>query len=67
MYKKYQNKLFCFSPPVMIATIVIEISLLIYSVVRYKLNKLTRLVTLELLLLAVFQLAEFRVCRGFTS
>lgn len=67
MHKKYQNKLYCFSPPIMIATIIIEISGLIYTVWRYKFTKLTRLVTLLLFLLAIFQLAEFRVCRGFTG
>jgi hypothetical protein len=51
----------------MVATCVIEITLLIYTVWRYKLNKLTRLATLVLFLLAVFQLSEFRVCRGYTS
>ena len=48
----------------MVLTIVIEISLLLYTVWRYKLNKLSRLVSAMVLLLAVFQLAEFRVCRG---
>jgi hypothetical protein len=67
MYKKYRSTLFCFSPPVMVATCAIELSLLIYTIWRYKLNKLSRLVGLMLLLLATFQLAEFRVCRGSTS
>jgi len=64
IHKKYTNKLFCFSPPVMIATCIIELSLLIYTIWRYKFNKLTRLVTLVLLCLAIFQLAEYRVCTG---
>lgn len=56
--------MFCFSPPVMIATCTIEISLLIYTIWRYKLNKLSRLVVLLLALLAAFQLSEFQVCTG---
>ena len=63
MFKKYQNKLFCFSPPVMIATCVIEVCLLAYTIWRYRLNTLSRLVVTTLGLLAVFQLAEFHVCR----
>jgi hypothetical protein len=64
MYKKYTNKLFCFSPPVMIATFILEIGLAIYTVWRYKLDNLSRLVALMLLLLATFQLAEYNVCTG---
>lgn len=46
----------------MIATIVIESGLLFYSLWRYKLTTLTRLVGLCLLALAVFQLSEYNVC-----
>jgi len=58
------NKLFCFSPPVMIATFVIEISLAIYTVWRYKLTKVSRLAIILFVSLSVFQLAEYMVCRG---
>ncbi|HUD03552.1 MAG TPA: histidine kinase N-terminal 7TM domain-containing protein [Patescibacteria group bacterium] len=64
MHKKYTNKLFCFSPPVMIATFLTEICLLIYTVWRYRFNRLSRLVAGMLLLLAIFQLAEYNVCTG---
>ncbi len=53
---------YCFSPPVMIATYIIELSLLAYTLFRYKLNSLGRLIVLALVLLATFQLAEFQVC-----
>ncbi len=56
---------YCFSPPVMVATCVIESSLLIYTLVRYKLNTLTRVVAAMLFFLALFQLAEYNVCGGF--
>jgi hypothetical protein len=49
----------------MIATFVIEIALALYTVWRYKLNSLTRLVAVMLVSLAVFQLAEYMVCGGF--
>jgi hypothetical protein len=48
----------------MVATCIIEVSLFIYTVVRYKMNMVTRLTTLILLLLALFQLCEFHVCRS---
>lgn len=57
--------LYCFSPPVMLATFFIEISFLLYVVIRYKMNPLSRLIALLLLLLATFQLAEYNVCGGF--
>lgn len=60
--KRLKGSLACFSPQVMVATFVIEIGLLIYTLVRYKLNKNTRLIALVLLLLAAFQLAEFGIC-----
>jgi hypothetical protein len=60
--KLRKSGLSCFSPQVMAATFVIEAGLLLYTVIRYKLNKNTRLIALALLLLATFQLAEFGIC-----
>jgi hypothetical protein len=48
----------------MVATCIVELSLLAYTVWRYRMTTLTRLVSLMLLFLAIFQLAEFHVCRG---
>jgi hypothetical protein len=48
----------------MIATFIIEIALAIYTLWRYKLNRVTRLAVVLLAALATFQLAEFMVCRG---
>jgi hypothetical protein len=53
---------YCFSPPVMVATCVIEFSLFIYTLMRYKMSTVTRLACAMLLLLGVFQLSEFNVC-----
>lgn len=64
MLKKYTKNMFCFSPPVMLATFFIEIALAIYAIWRYKMTALTRLISLLLGLLAVFQLAEYLVCGG---
>lgn len=59
-----QTKLYCFSPPVMIATFLIEIFMVIYVLWRYKLNLVSRIAVLILTMLATFQLAEYMVCAG---
>jgi hypothetical protein len=62
------NKLFraptmlCFSPPVMVATIIIELSLAVWVVARYAVGTSRRLIVTLLVCLAAFQLAEFNVC-----
>lgn len=63
-----KNKVaYCFSPSIMVATCEIELSLIVLNLIRYKLNKLNILATLLLVLLALFQLSEFRVCRGSSA
>ena len=64
MKKQKGTVLNCFSPPVMIATMVIEVSLAIYTLFRYKLGTFVKLSVLMLIGLATFQLAEFNVCQG---
>jgi predicted cobalt transporter CbtA len=46
----------------MLATIIIEIGLLIYSLIRYKFTLVTKIVTLIIFSLAMFQVAEFQTC-----
>jgi hypothetical protein len=58
------DKLYCFSPPVMLATFIIEIAFAVYTIARYKLTPISRLAVMILLGLAVFQLAEYNVCEG---
>lgn len=60
--KRESSRLFCFSPPVMIATFLIETVLAVYVIFRYKLHEIGRLAVLMLISLATFQLAEFSVC-----
>lgn len=48
----------------MVATCIIEVALLIYTAVRYRMTLLTRLTVVTLALLALFQLCEFHVCRS---
>jgi len=66
MNKLFRNKstLFCFTPGVMLATFLIEIVLAIYVFVRYKLSAFGRLAALIILVLALFQAAEYQVCRS---
>ena len=56
--------LFCFSPPVMIATFVIEAGMALYVLWKFRHHFLARLVAMTLGLLATFQLAEWMVCQG---
>lgn len=64
MFKKYQGKLYCFSPPVMLATLVIEFIFAAYVLWRYKSNTVSRLAVIMLVSLGAFQLAEYMVCGG---
>lgn len=48
----------------MIATFAIEIGLLLYTIIRYRMSPLTRIIGATLLCLALFQFAEFNVCEG---
>lgn len=67
MKTRKSTQLNCFSPPVMVATMIIETVLAAYTVWRYKMTELTRLVTVTLLALAIFQLSEYFVCTGLGS
>lgn len=64
MYKKYGNKLWCFSPPVMLATLLIEFFLAFYTVWRYKMTTVSRLAFSMLIGLGIFQLSEYMICGG---
>jgi hypothetical protein len=55
---------YCFSPPVMMATIIIELCLAVYVLARRHLTKLQKLVGASLIFLAAFQIAEYCVCRN---
>ena len=57
----------CFTPPVMLATFLIETGLAIYMGFRYSSGVFRALVCVLLLCLASFQLAEYQVCVGPAS
>ncbi len=62
--RKNNGTFFCFSPPVMMATFLIEVGLIFYTFARFKMNATTRLAAGLLFFLAMFQLAEYNVCGG---
>lgn len=64
MFKKYTNKFYCFSPPVMLATFMIEFVFAFYTIWRYKTSTTVKLSFLILTCLGIFQLAEYMVCGG---
>lgn len=64
MFKKYQGKLYCFSPPVMLATFLIEFTLAFYTIWRYKMTTTSRLAVVMLFSLGTFQISEYMVCGG---
>lgn len=64
MFDKYKGKLFCFSPPAMLITLIIEFCLAIYTLARYKMTTVSRLATTILIALGCFQLSEYMICGG---
>jgi hypothetical protein len=64
MLKQYTTKAFCFSPPIMLATFVIEFFLAGYVARTYKNSTTSRLVIALLVFLGIFQVAEYMVCGG---
>jgi hypothetical protein len=64
MSDKRSTALYCFSPPVMLATFAIEIAFALYVVWRYTFTPITRLIVALLVLLATFQGTEFMLCGG---
>jgi hypothetical protein len=61
---KTSIKLYCFSPPVMVATVIIEAIVILWVLYKYKLDTVGRLIVAALLALGLFQLSEYFVCTG---
>ena len=66
-FLKDKNYFFCFSPEVMLATFLIEIILAVYVFFRYKMGFFGKIVVSLLVLLAAFQLAEYKICTGYNG
>jgi len=54
----------CFSPPIMIATMAVELAFAVWTAWRYRVSAASRLLVLTYVMLAIFQMAEFEVCAG---
>jgi hypothetical protein len=62
--KKNRVTLYCFSPPVMIITFLLEILFAIYVLIKSIKYKVDFGFVLILLFLAMFQLSEYQICMG---
>lgn len=58
------TRLYCFSPPIMLITLLIEFGFAAYVFWRYKLTTVSRLVIALLVFLGIFQASEYIVCTG---
>jgi hypothetical protein len=67
MKNKKSTTLYCFSPPVMIATIVVELVLALFTFIKVKKSALKNIALATLMLLAFFQAAEFAVCQSLNG
>ena len=61
-----RQTMFCFSPPVMMATVFIELALAVVVAVSYITSSTRRIIISILILLAAFQVAELQVCGATT-
>ena len=69
-FRDYFSKttFFCFSPPVMLFTLILEFFLAGYIIISSRWHRVsTVIITLLLVCLGIFQLAEFQVCSGKNS
>lgn len=62
---KKSTTLMCFSPPVMLATMIFEVGAALYLFIRQKPSSRKALTIVLLLALAAFQLAEYMLCGGY--
>lgn len=65
MFKKILTKkdcFFCFTPEIMLITFLVEVTLAIYTFIRYRLTAFGRVAGLTIVLLAIFQVAEYQIC-----
>ncbi len=67
MKNQFNEKLFCFTPEVMLATFLTEFFLAGYVFFRYRLTSFGRLIVTVLICLATFQISEYMVCGGFNA
>jgi hypothetical protein len=56
------NTFYCFSPPVMLVTLVIEFGLAIYILLRYRKGIFGKVAAVTLICLGIFQFSEYQIC-----
>ncbi len=56
-------RFYCFSPFVMLSTVVVEVALALFVIAKYRRSPIFGLSITLLLLLATFQMAEYGICR----
>ncbi|MAG12944.1 hypothetical protein CL630_04010 [bacterium] len=66
MFKFFKDKSVfrCFTPEVMIATVIVESAIALYIVLRYHTTLFGRIAAAVVILLAFFQVAEYHICAG---
>lgn len=67
MHKPSSTTLYCFSPPVMLATFAIEILLALYTLLHMRRSRASAVIIATLACLAIFQLAEYQTCGADNS
>ena len=65
--QKRETVLFCFSPPIMLATVIVESALALWTLFRYRQHLLGKIAVVILLLLAAFQISEYQVCGNHSA
>ena len=65
MLQRRSLRMYCFSPPVMAITAIVELSLMVWSLYKYRHTKVGRLTAALLFFLAAFQVAEYNICGRF--
>jgi len=63
-FHNFKKRLYCFTPEVMLVTLLIEILLALVVFLRYKTTAFSRVAGLTLVFLAFFQTAEYKICAG---
>ena len=63
-FLKDKSTLRCFTPEVMVATVIVESAVALYVLLRYHTSLFGRIVVAILILLAFFQAAEYHICAG---
>jgi hypothetical protein len=66
LYKKLladKSTFFCFTPLASLVTFIVEFALAFYIFFRYKMGQFNKIVVFLLLLLGLFQLSEYTVCK----